>query len=417
MKVDSKLQQNKLILPFVFGVLIWAIIILILIPIYMGGEGDPEYIMTIIIFLLIVIEGSIGVIEIILVYRARVVKMKPKSSYDMGDISDYITLQEQYRSGNYEYETLRSKEDIFRAYEVGKKIVFAAQSSGEKGLFWIGIFLSIFGLILTSILILAFNFEDVSLNIMILVTGNSVCSGIGAVFFVPNFLRYIRLSRSFFIIAPEGVIYRRIWGGIRAYSWKELNLEVYSVTSTISMSGLLKTELGSTTEVHIILPNGSRLKFKPAEYDLSEFVSLKKNRENLRERSKIDKIPRYTIATYLQETEQIALALVVLAFKYYSDPSKDKFETRPSLSTIRKKSMLEAHKKDANKEPIFHYLKKNAGKAFTVQSMYNRIDDIGLKEEAKNNLDMDALEEILADLSMNGKITRQVKDGNIFFLF
>jgi len=183
------------------------------------------------------------------------------------------------------------------------------------------------------------------------------------------------------------------------------------------MSGLLKTELGSFTEIHINLPNGSRLKFRPDDYDLSEFVSLKKMREELREKSKIDKIPRYKITTFLQEIEQLVLNLVVLAFKYYSYPYKDNYETRPSLSTIRKKRFLEAQKKDANKEPIFHYLKKNAGKAFTVQSLYNRIDDIGLAEEAKNNLNEDALEEILVDLSMKGKITRHVYEGIIFFSF
>jgi len=276
--------------------------------------------------------------------------LKEDSKLQENNIDDYISLQEQFRSGNYEYETLRSKEDIFRAYEVGKKIVFTAKR-----------------------------------------------------------------SQSFFILAPEGVVYRKSRGNVRLYSWKGLNIIPYSVTSTISMAGLLKTELGSFTEVHIVLPNGSRLKIRPDDYDLSEFVSLKKMREKLREISKIDKIPRYKITEYLQETEQLALNLVVLAFKYYKHPSKAQF--RPSVSTIRKKSMLEAHKKDINKEPIFHYLEKNAGKAFTVQSMYNRIDEIGLEEEAKNNLDMEALEELLVDLSMKGKITRQVREGTVFFSF
>lgn len=278
--------------------------------------------------------------------------MKEDSKLQENNIEDYITLQEQFRSGNYEYETLRSKEDIFKAYEVGKKIVFTAYR-----------------------------------------------------------------SQSFFILAPEGIVFRRSRGSVRLYSWKGLNIIPRSVTSTISMGGLLKTELGSLIEVHIILPNGSRLKFRPDDYDLSEFVSLKEMREKLREKSKINKIPGYKITTFLQETKQLALALVVLAFKYYSDPSKDKFETRPTISTIRKKHLLEAQKKDANKEPILQYLKKNAGKAFTAQSLYNRIDDIGLEEEAKNNLDMDTLEEILINLYKTGKITYQDKEGKAFYFF
>jgi len=278
--------------------------------------------------------------------------LKEDSKLQENNIDDYITLQEQFRSGNYEYETLRSKEDIFRAYEVGKKIVFTA-----------------------------------------------------------------RRSRSFFILAPEGVVYRRSRGRIRLYSWKELYIIPYTVTSTISMAGLLKTELGSFTEIRITLSNGSQLKFRPDDYDLSEFVSLKNMRKKLREQSKIDKIPRYKITEFLQKAEQLVIALVVLAFKYYSNPSKEQFETRPSLSTIRKKRMLEAQKKDANKEPIFQYLKKNSGKAFTAQSLYNRINDIGLEEEGKNNLDMDALEEILINLCVTGKITRQDKEGTTFYFF
>lgn len=278
--------------------------------------------------------------------------MKEDSKLQENNIDDYITLQEQFRSGNYEYETLRSKEDIFRAYEVGKKIVFTA------------------------------------------------CR-----------------SRSFFILAPEGVVYRRFRGSVRFYSWKELHIIPYSVTSTISMAGLLKTELGSFTEIHIILPNDSQLKFRPDDYDLSEFVSLKKMREKLREKSKINKIPRYKITTFLEETKQLTVALVVIAFKYYSNPSKEQFETRPSLSTIRKRNILEAQKKAANKEPIFQYLKKNSGKAFTAQSLYNRIDDIGLEEEGKNNLDMDALEEILINLYKTGKISYQYKERKAFYFF
>lgn len=69
------------------------------------------------------------------------------------------------------------------------------------------------------------------------------------------------------------------------------------------------------------------------------------------------------------------------------------------------------------REKIFHYLKKRSGKAFTAQALYNRIEEIDLDEEAKAALDMDALEEILTDLSETGKITHQDKEGKIFYSF
>jgi len=66
---------------------------------------------------------------------------------------------------------------------------------------------------------------------------------------------------------------------------------------------------------------------------------------------------------------------------------------------------------------IYHYLKKNSGKAFTAQALYNRIDDIGLEEEAKSSLDVDALGENLINLYVSGKITRQDKEGKMFYFF
>jgi len=74
-------------------------------------------------------------------------------------------------------------------------------------------------------------------------------------------------------------------------------------------------------------------------------------------------------------------------------------------------------KRYANKAQIYHYLKKNSGKAFTAQALYNRIDDIGLEEEAKSSLDVDALGENLINLYVSGKITRQDKEGKMFYFF
>ena len=36
-------------------------------------------------------------------------------------VNDYIALQEGFRSGNYEYETISSMEHLFVAYKNGKK--------------------------------------------------------------------------------------------------------------------------------------------------------------------------------------------------------------------------------------------------------------------------------------------------------
>ncbi len=325
MKVNSNWEKNKLIHPIAIGLLIWAITFPILLfnDMQEGGYYSEMIIFNLVLSLLVVGIPTC-VIEIVLVYIVKVVKMKPKSTYDIGNINDYITLQELFRSGNYEYETIKSKEDIFRAYEVGKKIVFTAIDSGERILIWFGIILSIAGFILTCVIVISISFSNLPLDFLAFtfIMAFSLSTGIGAVFFIPGFLMSRRLHRSFFILAPEGVVYRRIWGGVLSYSWKELNLKVYSVKNTLSLGGFLKTELPATTEIHIILPNGSRLKFKPDEYNLDEFLSLVKFVKKLKEKPKTERIKRYRIASLVLKAENLVLVLVVMTFKHYFDASK-----------------------------------------------------------------------------------------------
>ena len=123
-----------------------------------------------------------------------------------------------------------------------------------------------------------------------------------------------------------------------SYSWKELDLENYSVTTIINRYGYLKREfqpdyaqrefqrdvgsmeLEPSIEVHIILPNGSRLKFYPGEFNLSEFLDLDKLEEKLKEGSKKKKI--FEISSRVILVERSVVALVVLAFKYYYIPKR-----------------------------------------------------------------------------------------------
>lgn len=330
MKVNSYWEKNKFNLPFAIGLLIWTIIFLILLFHEMQeGSYNSEMITFNLVLTLLVVGVPTCVFEIVFVYIIKVVKMKPKSSYDIGNINDYITLQELFRSGKYEYETIRSKEDISIAYKIGKKIVFTAIDSGQKILIWFGIILSIIGFILACVLVIPLSFSNFPFDILAstFIMAFSLSTGIGAVFFVPGFLMSRRLHRSFFILAPEGVVYRRIWGSVMSYSWKELDLEVYSVTTTHSFGGFFKMDFPATTEIHIILPNGSRLKFKPGDYDLSEFLSLEKFEKKLKEKTITDRKNEYRLISYALETRKFTFALVPMAFKHYFDAAKGEYET------------------------------------------------------------------------------------------
>ena len=183
-------------------------------------------------------------------------------------------------------------------------------------------------------------------------------------------------------------MFRKFWGDVRSYSWKELDLHVFTRTVTMrSMYGLVKTELPPTIEVHIIhiIPHGSRLKFCPGDYNLSEFFNSE--------------------------------MLVVMAFQFYSDAAKVHFETQSTQEAGWKTNLIKTQEKDAKKEQIYNYLKINSGKAFTVQSIFNRINEIGLSEKVKNSINMNSIEKILDELSLNGIITRQDKEGETFYYF
>jgi len=106
-----------------------------------------------------------------------------------------------------------------------------------------------------------------------------------------------------------------------------------------------------------------------------------------------------------KEVDWVGNMKILMADFPYSPFEKNRYTAKKV-----KKSLL-------SKDIIFHYLKKKSGKAFTAQALYNRLDEIGLEEEVKATLDVDALEDILIDLYEIGKITRQDKEGKTYYLF
>ena len=329
MRVNSYWEKNKFNLPFVVGLTIWTIVFSIIFfndLNDMAVEGVSFVDKTIInlIFTTLIVGVPTCIFELVFVYAIKVVKMKPKSSYDLGNINDYITLQELFRSGNYEYETIRSKEDIFRAYDNGKKIVFTAISDEGVLLKWFCIIFTIAGLILASVLAIIFGSLNLPFDILVstFLMAFLLPTGFGAFIYIPSFIRSKMLPRSFFILAPEGVVYRRILGGVMSYSWKELGLEFYSVRTTFYGPLFSKMEFPPTTELHIILPNNARLKFKPYDYNLDEFLSFNKFVQKLREKYPTDRKKINIPASVGLKMEQATFALVFMAFKHYFDTAK-----------------------------------------------------------------------------------------------
>ena len=324
MSKTSNWEENKYKLPIVIGLIVWVIVFVSLALSTMFSEETSFALVTMnhFIFSNLIVWIPTVIIQIIVAYIFKVVKMKPKSSYDIGNIDDYIALVERFKSGDYEYETVRSKEHLFVAHKMGKKIVFTEQRS--RALIWLGLGFIIVGLIISAII---FFVMDTELEIFLtaFIAPLVICTIIGAFALIPGIIKYVRSPRTFFILAPEGIVYRTNWSDVRAYSWKELDLEVITVTETTSsVYGLVKTESPPSIEVRIILPNSSRLKFIPREYNLSEFVDLKKFRKNLKERSEEEMMSRFRRIEFYARNGRRIILLVVMAFKYYFDASRGK---------------------------------------------------------------------------------------------
>ncbi len=320
---DLRREGAKSILPYALGFLVALVIWLIWLSLQyeVDDEIDADLIISIFFLIILLVEIPIAVIKIYLTYRNKVVKMRPKSAYKLENINDFLIAQEQYRSGNYEYETIKSEEDIIKAHKIGKKIVFTARKTEEKVLMWIGSIFLIFGLIISiisSTMISNIQYKIITF-IETLIIVNSVFGCIGAIFLLPNFIKLKRLPRSFFVLDRQGIVYRRILGGIMAYSWKELDLKILSVKTIMRTLLVLKTEFPQSVEIHVILPNGSALKFDPEKYHLDEILSFEKLLQDLNSNSELSKSQKYLIA---KEKRNQTLHLVSMTFKYYFDYGK-----------------------------------------------------------------------------------------------
>jgi len=197
-------EANKYIIPFLVGLIVALFI-------WMGWvfsqiEGEDEKInidIRMLFIILLLVEIPIAVIEIYFTYRYKVVKMKPKSSYKIENINDYLQAYEQYQKGNYKYETIKSEFNIVRAYESGKKIVFTARKSGEKGFIWFGISFIIIGFII-GVVSLPID-SEIEFKVISFSIAFSIFGAIGAIFSIPNFIRLKRLPRSFLCWVEKGL--------------------------------------------------------------------------------------------------------------------------------------------------------------------------------------------------------------------
>jgi hypothetical protein len=424
-RLSSRQQTGRAILPylggFFIGILIWTGWIIVYIN--SVGHVDVNYAMFMMLIIILIVEIPVIVLMSYLMYRRRVVKMRPKSSYDMVNIDKYLLLVASYRNGDYEYETIKSEEDVIESYSKGKAIVFTATPSGEKAMIWIGVILMAIIMIIFTVIMLVTS-TDVELRILFMSIGYSFAAVFGAIFFVPNTVKLIRMKRSFFILTTEGIVYRQKWGGIRAYSWKELGLSLYSVTTN------MRTLIGSiplfeSAQFNVILPNQAELEFKPGEYSQKEFISVEKLREYI---NKMTEVSNSAKSAFLSKISKAKIGLIAISFRHYYDLGKLELEERENAY---RKMKYQIEKRETEKTPerrekvekdetldeslLQSFLQNNSGKAFTSNSIFKRINELDIDEQMRSKITLGMIENALEKLVKHGKIAVEIRESQKFY--
>lgn len=185
----------------------------------------------------------------------------------MENIKDYIDSLQNYKDGNYKYESITSLHDVKKAIENGKKIVLI--ETGAKTGILLGLSLFLIGLIIT--LILYVFISDIFLTLPILSFGVSLIPLL--MFAIPGFIFVIsslgRLREAFLILGAEGIVYKLKKGDIKGFTWKEISMDVVDNPSE------LKMRMPGLFEILISMPNGDFLHFNQADYATKEFPDKK----------------------------------------------------------------------------------------------------------------------------------------------
>jgi hypothetical protein len=182
----------------------------------------------------------------------------------MENLDEYILRYQQYKKGNYEYDTINSPYDVKRIVESGKRIVFIGNNRSAIWLFGIGLLYLIIGLIVEIIFFLnslslpiEFRLYAILYNIFLLI----IIVGIPFIFFLMLGLWYMR--KRFIVLGSEGLVYKLRSGGVKGYSWKDVNVDFYnySFIKQPLLEGTVKT-----VKIHIFMPDGYILKVEPDNY-------------------------------------------------------------------------------------------------------------------------------------------------------
>lgn len=185
----------------------------------------------------------------------------------MENLNDYILSFQNYKEGNYEYETITSQNDVREAVKKGKKFVFTIAGAKIEIIFGL-IFISI-GLIITLSLYAFFGIEAFTFDLSIF-----MISLLPIFCFAPLGLRFLipglwKLHPDFIVLGAEGIVYKSKREGIKGSKWKDISIDIVEETSEISKLNF--------KVIYISMPNGDLL--KSVDYTTKEFPKKIRGRQ------------------------------------------------------------------------------------------------------------------------------------------
>ena len=243
--------------------------------------------------------------------------MRSDNVNEMGDLADYIQLLEEFREGNYEYETVQNEEDLKVARKKGKVFIFTADPFIEKLFMGFGAFIIILMLILGLIFRIFIPKYYVIIDYILGGFG-----GIGATIIVVSYIKLKRIHKKFIIITPKGMIKGYIWRNVKTYLWKDVDVKGYTIETTVITLGIFKQKLMPKLEVRVIPNNKPTVKLNPIRYDLKEFYDAKKFEGKIKTQSTLSNDEKNNLYKMGFEKLITAWILFMATIQYYFEMSK-----------------------------------------------------------------------------------------------
>jgi len=243
--------------------------------------------------------------------------MRSDDVNEMGDLANYIQLLEDFREGNYEYETVQNEEDLIVAHKKGKVFIFTADPFLEKLLMGFGAF------IITLMLILGLIFRIFIPKYYVIIDYILVgFGGIGAIIIVVGYIRLKRIRKKFIIVTPKGMIKGSIWGNMKTYLWKDVDVKGYIEQTSVITLGIIKQKLTPELVVRLIPINKPTVKLKPIKYDLKEFYDSKKFEGKIKTQTTLSKDEKGNLYKMGFEKLITAQMLFIATIQYYFEMNK-----------------------------------------------------------------------------------------------